>query len=108
MLGDRHYPRVRHHQHAAVNWCVRTREKDLYVIARRMLADSGSPLSVWGGLLMGAAYLKDGTPHKVLKMETPFKMLHGEDAHLSHLRLIILIVRTFVHSKDSRKLDYAA
>ena len=55
---------------------------------------------------MAAAYLKNRTPHKALKMEKPFKMLHGEDADLSHLRVIE--ARTFVHIKDSRKLDAAA
>ena len=55
---------------------------------------------------MAAAYLNNRTPHKVLKMETPFKMLHGKEADLSHLRVIG--ARTFVHIKDSRKLDAAA
>ena len=35
---------------------------------------------------MAAACLKNMTPHKALKMETPFKMLHGEEVDLSHLR----------------------
>ena len=55
---------------------------------------------------MAAAYLKNRTPHKALKMETPFKMLHGEEADLPHLRVIG--ARAFVHIKDSRKLDTAA
>ena len=55
---------------------------------------------------MAAAYLKNRTPHKVLKMETPFKMLHGEEGDLSHLHIIG--ARTFVHIKDSRKLHAAA
>ena len=36
----------------------------------------------------------------------PFKMLHGEEANLSHL--CVIGARTFVHIKDSRKLDAAA
>ena len=55
---------------------------------------------------MAAAYLKNRTPHKALKVETPFKMFHGEEADLSHLRVIE--ARAFVHIKDSRKLDAAA
>ena len=55
---------------------------------------------------MEAAYLKNRTPHKALKMETPFKMIHGEEADLSHLRVIE--AKTFVHIKDSRNLDAAA
>ena len=43
---------------------------------------------------------------KILMMETPFKVLHGEEADLSRLRVIG--ARTFVHTKDSRKLDAAA
>ena len=55
---------------------------------------------------MAAAYLKKRTQHKALKMETPFKMLRREEVELSHLRVIG--ARTFVHIKDSRKLDAAA
>ena len=55
---------------------------------------------------MAAAYLKNRTPHKALKMETPFKMFHAEEADFSHLRVIG--ARAFVHIKDSRKLDAAA
>ena len=39
-------------------------------------------------------------------METPFNMLHGEEADLSYIHVIG--ARTFVHIKDSRKLDAAA
>ena len=55
---------------------------------------------------MVVAYLKNMTPNKALKIETPFKMFHGEEADLSHLRVIG--ARTFVHTKYSRKLDAAA
>ena len=78
----------------------------LCAMVRCMLADSGFPSSMWGELFMAAAYLKNMIPHKALEMETPFKMLHGGEADLSHLRVIE--VRTFVHIKNSRKLDAAA
>ena len=55
---------------------------------------------------MAVTYLKNRTPHKALKMETPFKMLHGEKADLSHIRVIG--ARTFVNTKSSKKLDAAA
>ena len=55
---------------------------------------------------MAAAYLQNRTPHKVLKIETSFKMLHGEEADLSHLRVIG--ARTLVYINDSRKLDAVA
>ena len=54
---------------------------------------------------MAAAYLKHRTPHKAFKTETPFKMLHGEEANLSYLRVIG--ARPFVHIKNSRKLGAA-
>ena len=55
---------------------------------------------------MAAAYLEHRALHKALKMETPFKMLYGEEVDLSHLR--VSEARTFVHIKDSRKLDAVA
>ena len=58
------------------------------------------------GLVIAAAYLKKRTPHKALKMETQFKMLHSEEDDLSHL--CVIGARTFVHTNDSRKLDAAA
>ena len=64
-----------------------------------MLADGGFLLSMWGELFMATAYLKNRTPHKALKMETSFKMLHDEKADLSHLRGIV--ARTFEHIEDS-------
>ena len=50
-------------------------------------------------LFMAPAYPKNRTLHKALKTETPFKMLRGEEADLSHLRVIG--ARIFVHIKDS-------
>ena len=55
---------------------------------------------------MAAAHLKNRTPHKAPKIETPFKVLDGEEADLAHIRVIG--ARTFVHIKDFRKLDAAA
>ena len=37
---------------------------------------------------MAAAYPVNRTPYKALKMETSFKILHGKDTNLSHLRVI--------------------
>ena len=55
---------------------------------------------------MAATYLQSRTPHKALNMETPFKMLHGEEVDLS--RLHVIGARTFVHIKNSSNLDAAA
>ena len=77
----------------------------LCVMVSWMLADSEFP-SMWGEPFMAAAYLNNRTSHKALKMETPFTMLHGEEADLSNL--CVIGARTFVHIKNSRKLDAAA
>ena len=57
-------------------------------MVRYMFADSGFSSSMWGELFMAAEYLKNRTPHKALKMDTPFKMFHGEEADVSHLGTI--------------------
>ena len=75
-------------------------------MVRCILADNRFPSSMLGELFMATAYLKRGTLHKAFKMETPFKMLDGEKADLSHLR--VKGGRSFVHTKNSRKLDAAA
>ena len=80
--------------------------RNLCAMVRCMLTDSGFLLSMWGELIIVAAYLKNKAPHKALKMELPLKMLHGEEANLWHLRVII--AKTFMNIKDSRKLDAAA
>ena len=75
-------------------------------MVRYILVDSGVPSSMWGELLMAAAYLRNRTLHKAVKMEKPFKMLHDEKVDLSPLRVVG--ARTFVHVNDSRKLVAAA
>ena len=68
-------------------------------MVRYMLANRGFPSSMRGELLRPAANFKNRTPKKALKRETPFKMLHGEETDLLHLRIIG--VRSFVPIKDS-------
>ena len=53
-----------------------------------MLANSVFPLSMWGELFILAAYFKNRTPHKALKMETPFKTLHDGKIDFSHLSVV--------------------
>ena len=43
---------------------------------------------------MELAYLKTRTLYKALKMGTPFKMLHGKEADLSHI--FVIGARTFL------------
>ena len=57
------------------------------------------PIVHVGELFRPAANFKNSTPKKALKWETPFKMLHGEETDLLHLRIIG--VRSFVLIKDS-------
>lgn len=46
-------------------------------IMRVLLADSGLPNFIWGGLKSIVAYLANRTPHSALNMGTPYKALHG-------------------------------
>ena len=55
---------------------------------------------------MTASYLCNCIPHLAPKMETPFKLLYGKDADLSHLRMIG--ARAFVHIKDANKLGHTS
>ena len=75
-------------------------------MVRCMLADSGFASSICGELLVAVAYLKNRTPHKALKMKTPFKTLHGKKDDLSYIH--VLGTRTSVHIKESRKIDTLA
>ena len=71
-----------------------------------MLADRAFPSSMSEELSTAAVYLNNRTPQRALNMETLFQMLHGKEADLLRLRLIG--ARTFVHVKDSRKLNATA
>ena len=48
--------------------------------------------------MMTASYLYKRISHSAFKMETPYKMLYGKDADLSHLRII----------KDAKKLGHTS
>ena len=73
-------------------------------MVRCMLVDSGLPHFLWRELMMTASYLCNRIPHSALKLETPYKMLYGKDADLSHFR--IMEARAFVHTKDTNKLGH--
>ena len=73
-------------------------------MVRCLLADSGLPHFVWGELFLTASYLCKRAPHSALNHETPYKILHGKDADLRHLRVIG--ARAFVHVEThQKKLD---
>ena len=56
--------------------------RTLSAMVRCTVADSGFPSSMLGELFMATAYFKSRTPHKAPKMETPSKILHGNEADL--------------------------
>ena len=56
--------------------------------------------------MITASYLCNRIPPSALKMETPYKMLNGKDADLSHLGIIG--ARAFVDIKDTYKLGHTS
>ena len=71
--------------------------RTLCTMSRCMRFDSGLP-PFWGGeLMMATSYICNRIPHSTLNMETPYKKLYGNDADLSHLKIIG--TRAFVHIK---------
>ena len=75
-------------------------------MVRCLLVDSGLPPNLWGELMLTTTYLCNQVPHSALKMETPYKVLYGKEADLSHLKIIGS--RAFVHIKDSTKLGHTS
>ena len=62
-------------------------ERTMCAMVGCMLADSGFPSSMWGELFMMAAFLKNRTPHKALKMELAIQdTLRREERPLAPLR----------------------
>ena len=105
LLGDRYYPRVCCHQHAAANRYVQKRAEDSVRYGSVHDRSQRFPIANVGGAVHGGCTPQEqdfaqGAQYKDVKM------LHGEKADLSHL--CVVRVRTFVHMGDSRKLDTAA
>ena len=75
-------------------------------MVRCLLVDSGLPPNLWGELMLTTTYLCNRVPHSALKMETPYKVLYGKEADLSHRKIIGS--RAFVHIKDSTKLGHTS
>ena len=80
--------------------------RTLCAMVRCLLVDSGLPPNLWGELMLTTTYLCNRVPHSALKMETPYKVLYGKKADLSHLKIIGS--RAFVHIKDSTKLGHTS
>ena len=54
--------------------------------------------------MMTASYLCNCIPRSAFKMETPYKMLYGKDADLSHLRIIG--ASAFLRIKNANNLGH--
>ena len=80
--------------------------RTLCAMVRCLLVDSGLPRNLWGELMLTTTYLCNRVPHSALKMETPYKVLYGKEADLSHPKIIGS--RAFVHIKDSTKLGHTS
>ena len=80
--------------------------RTLCAMVRCLLVDSDLPPNLWGELMLTTTHLCNRVPHSALKMETPYKVLYGKEADLSHLKIIGS--RAFVHIKDSTKLGHTS
>ncbi|CAB1115976.1 unnamed protein product [Ectocarpus sp. CCAP 1310/34] len=73
-------------------------------VTRCLLKDGDFPPSMWGELMLTAAYLLNRSPHSALGGATPYSKLHNKSPDLSGLRVIG--ARAFVHHEGYRtKLD---
>ena len=70
-------------------------------VTRCLLKDGDFPPSMWGELMLTAAYLLNRSPHSALGGATPYSKLHNKSPDLSGLRVIG--ARAFVHHERYRK-----
>ena len=70
-------------------------------VTRCLLKDGDFPPSMWGELMLTAAYLLNRSPHSALGGATPYSKLHNKLPDLSGLRVIG--ARAFVHHERYRK-----
>ena len=75
-------------------------------MVRCMRVESGLPPFLPVELMMAASHICKRIPHSALTMETSYKKLYGNDADLSHLKLIG--ARAFVHIKNPNKLGHTS
>ena len=75
-------------------------------MVRCMRVDSGLPPLLWGELVVAASYICNRISHSALNMGAPEKKLYGEDADLSHHKIIG--ARAFVRIKNSNKLGHTS
>ncbi|CAB1103798.1 unnamed protein product [Ectocarpus sp. CCAP 1310/34] len=70
-------------------------------VTRCLLKDGDFPPSMWGELMLTAAYLLNRSPHSALGGATPYSKLHNKSPDLLGLRVIG--ARAFVHHERYRK-----
>ena len=70
-------------------------------VTRCLLKDGDFLPSMWGELMLTAAYLLNRSPHSALGGATPYSKLHNKSPDLSGLRVIG--ARAFVHHERYRK-----
>lgn len=69
-------------------------------MTRCLLQGANLPKWLWGEVCCTAVYIVNRLPHSALKFDTPYFRMFGEQASLSHLRVIG--ARTFVHHETHR------
>ena len=55
---------------------------------RATMHHSNIPLNLWGELVLTVTYLRNLTPCRPIKFETPYARWHGTPANIQHLRVI--------------------
>ncbi|UYV69363.1 hypothetical protein LAZ67_6003328 [Cordylochernes scorpioides] len=61
--------------------------RTLFETARTLLCDSGLPMAFWAEAVATASYVKNCTPHRSIKLDTPMEKWKGRKPSIRHLRI---------------------
>ncbi|UYV83303.1 hypothetical protein LAZ67_23000451 [Cordylochernes scorpioides] len=61
--------------------------RTLIETARTLLFDSGLPMAFWAEAVATASYVKNCTPHRSIKLDTPMEKWKGRKPSIRHLRI---------------------
>ncbi|UYV84616.1 K02A2.6-like, partial [Cordylochernes scorpioides] len=61
--------------------------RTLIETARTLLFDSGLPMAFWAEAVATASYVKNCTPHRSIKLDTPMEKWKGRKPYIRHLRI---------------------